>query len=239
MVTFVICDDDKDFAQSLSKTILQEYRRYRGTEEEVRCICYTTAQDALENSPQDSADVYFLDIELGDMLGFEVARRLAKTVDDAGIVYVTNHESYITQAFVGRPLGFVRKDNLAMDIRMPMMAVMEFLDKNHRVFTFLDNAKKVRISLHTILYVEIFNHYLEIVQKNTAVKVRDKLSRVERELCRNGFVKISRSCLVNLYYIRSVKKEKVILYNRKVLYASAGRTEHVFNEWQRYLMHHG
>lgn len=138
----------------------------------------------------DNIDVYFIDIEYGDVSGLDVARALERIRPNNGIVYVTSHEQYASSSYVCRPLGVVRKLCIENDIDM--------MDKS--------------------------------------IEIRDKLTRMEKELCRNGFVKTSRSCIVNMKYIAGVKDSNVVMSNGEKIHISEDRKVEVFYEWKKYKM---
>jgi DNA-binding NarL/FixJ family response regulator len=63
-------------------------------------------------------DLIVLDISLGDMTGFEVARRLKKTGCSAKIVFLTVHENvdFVRAAFELDVSGYVFKSRISPDL---------------------------------------------------------------------------------------------------------------------------
>jgi len=81
---------------------------------------YENFMESLRNKECDKADIYFLDIEFGEVYGMDVAKIITRMNRNAGIVYITNYEEYAIKAFVCRPLGFIRKKHDAEDIKVTM-----------------------------------------------------------------------------------------------------------------------
>ncbi len=239
MIKIGICDDDISFAKEFEAHINQFYNKYSKLSEEIKCIYYKNSDEIIEKFSIDNIDVYFLDIEYGQELGIDVARKLGKLRQDIGIVYMTNYEHYVTKAFVCRPLGFVRKQHVEEDMVMTMVSVCEYIEKDRRVLEFLDNSKEVNLKLGDIKYIQMQNHTMEIDMINNKLEIRDKISRIENTLCSQGFIKINRSCLVNSKYIEDMKAEKIKLYDGTVLYCSADKKNEVFIEWQNNVMMFG
>jgi DNA-binding LytR/AlgR family response regulator len=236
MIRIGICDDDVSFAREFRKDIEKYFYQYSCIQDEIECICYSNAQEAIDKFWEDFIHVYFLDIEYGEQLGMDVARRLEKMRQDLGFVYVTNYEHYASKAFVCRPLGFVRKKYIEDDMGMVMVSVGEYLEKDRRVLTFQNNTKEVPVRLGNVQYVQIYNHTLVIALTNQKLELRDKLSRVEKVLCEQGFVRINRSCIVNLKFIEDIDDVKIILFSKEILYASVEKKKEVFIKWQYYKM---
>ena len=104
-VRFAICDDDKTYAEKMKALILQTFQ----LPQPVECVIYLNQEQILKYYREDKIDIVFMDIEFGDVIGFQVARRLSMQDSQLTVVYMTNYEHYITEAFVCRPLGFIRK----------------------------------------------------------------------------------------------------------------------------------
>ncbi|MGL5977440.1 MAG: response regulator [Erysipelotrichaceae bacterium] len=60
---------------------------------------HVSGKDALVDAESNSYDVAFLDIELRDMTGIELAKRLKALQPNMNIVFVTGHDSYALDAF--------------------------------------------------------------------------------------------------------------------------------------------
>lgn len=235
MIKFAICDDDKEFSDAFRIELLEEFNK-RYTDEETKVVYYQTAQECLSRINEDSIDVYFIDIEYGEVLGHDVARVLDKTRPNIGIVYITNHEYYVYSSFVCRPLGFIRKKSSAHDLKMTLDSVSEYLKKQNKVFTFRDGRKEININGNEIVSLGVSDHYLEIEMLEKSIVLRDKLERLEKELCNNGFVRISRSCIVNMKYIESINDTDVNMSNGSVLHSSEKKKSQVYYSWRLYQM---
>ncbi|MBQ4283128.1 MAG: response regulator transcription factor [Lachnospira sp.] len=234
MINLAICDDDKEFAESF-KTVIQAECKKRMSDD-VNVVYYMSSEECLVKQKEDNIDVYFIDIEYGDVMGHDVAKTLEKTNLNTGIVYITNHEQYVYKSFVCRPLGFVRKKCVKTDIDMAMDSICDYLEKEKKIFVFMDNRKEVPINGANIVSLTVNDHYIRIDMLDRFVEVRDKLGRLEKELCDNGFVKVSRSCIVNMKYIASVKDTDIVMTNGEKIHVSADRKVAVFYEWKMYKM---
>ena len=110
-VRFAICDDDKVYAEKMKTLILQTFHLPLPVE----CIIYLNQEQILKCYREDKIDIVFMDIEFGDTIGFQVARRLSMQDSQLAVVYMTNYEHYFTEAFVCRPLGVIRKSHALDD----------------------------------------------------------------------------------------------------------------------------
>ena len=72
----------------------------------------------LEQAPALNPDLIILDISLGDMAGFEVARRLRKAGVPAKVIFLTVHENidFVRAAFDVGAVGYVYKSRISSDL---------------------------------------------------------------------------------------------------------------------------
>lgn len=92
MIKAVIIDDELLSIEKL-KHVLEAFENV-----EVKGS-FTEAGEALEKTALIAPQLIFLDIEMPDINGLELALRLAERVPDAEIVFVTAHEEYAVDAF--------------------------------------------------------------------------------------------------------------------------------------------
>ena len=221
---FVICDDDRLYASQFIEQLKVLESQY---DELFNCVYYDNYMsliESLKNKESDKADIYFLDIEFGEVYGMDVARLITRMNRNAGIVYITNYEEYAIKAFVCRPLGFIRKKHDAEDIKVTMDKIISYMHDKHV------------LNLSTVLYIEMSNHDMNIYMTDDCRVVRDKISRVEKELSAKGFVKINRSSLVNMEHIVNIKDDVVIIDNGTKLYITGNKQEMIIRDWQAYIM---
>lgn len=215
MVRFGICDDDREYMKSILEIIKDAFYQYNEHDEECACITYESGYQLIERINEDDIDIYFLDIECGAQSGFDIAKEIKKYRKNPGIVYMTNYSNYITQAFVCRPLGFICKTSIEIDIELPMMNICEYLEETRSGITFYNDKQTKWISVSDILSVEVFNHEMNVQMiEGKEYKFRGQLSQYEEKLIDNGFIKISRSVLVNKKYITKIKDNEMYVGNK-------------------------
>ena len=238
MIIFAICDDDVEFSKKFAEIIKQEYKTRTKHDDEMIVFFYETGEELIKNYLKDNIDVVFMDIEIGKENGFNIAKKLVRIVEDLGIVYVTNHDYYATEAFVCRPLGFIRKNKVENDINRTLFSVEEFVSKKKREFVFMDGLKSIPVMLDKVRLVEVYNHDFIVVLKESALQMKDKLKRVESELKTNDFVKVSRNRMINLKFLKEIVKNECVLYDGDTFGISEDRVLYVKDSLMKYKIKH-
>ena len=73
--------------------------RIREALPEVEILAFDSAEKALAVLPKKEPDIAFLDIEIGNMNGIDLAKRIKVTSPGCDIVFCTGYSDYATQAF--------------------------------------------------------------------------------------------------------------------------------------------
>lgn len=218
-----IIDDDLLFAGILKEKLLQYNKNY-----EIKVLsCFD--EEFLNNN---DIEILFLDIELGDQDGIELASKYReKGHDKVEIVFVSVHNGLVFHSMVAYPRYFVRKLNLDQDLKECMHVIR---NRNRR-----KNAKILvndeMIMITDILFVKSKRNYVYYTLLNKEIiKQRTKISIVEEVLKEYNFVRCHLSYLINVAYIERVGKDFVALKNNILISVSKSRYSEVLNTYKQY-----
>ena len=75
----------KTYAEKMKALILQTFQ----LPQPVECVIYLNQEQILKYYREDKIDIIFMDIEFGDVIGFQVARRLSMQDSQLAVVYMT------------------------------------------------------------------------------------------------------------------------------------------------------
>ncbi len=113
--------------------------------------------DATTVIPQDfsnlSYDLYVLDIDMPEESGLDVARRIQNAQEDCIIMFCSNHESFILDAFRLHTFFFIRKHKLDLDLKLGLYDFEEEWKRRHILYQYAMKDGSI-IDYSTILYFE-------------------------------------------------------------------------------------
>jgi DNA-binding LytR/AlgR family response regulator len=186
-------------------------------------------------------DIIFLDIELGDTTGIEVAEHIrhgteAGAGEGPALVFVSSHESYLKQLFQFDTAAFLSKPIEAAEVQTVLLRIYKKLRNPKAVFVYSIRENMYRMPLEDILYFESKLRKIEIVTKTETAKppARDepsvhsfygKLDEVEAQLLHPGFVRIHHSMLVNLDNVDRFEQGALFLGSRRLPLAHSKQKE--------------
>jgi DNA-binding LytR/AlgR family response regulator len=189
---------------------------------------YSGAVDALKAIHAQKIDLIFLDIQMPDLNGIELARVLDKGPDKPRIIFTTAYNQFALEGYKVDALDYLLKPfnyeeflraaqkalNYAELLNKPARQVVttgetEHADEN---YLFLKvEYQLVRIALDDILYIEGLKDYVKVHLKNVdrAVLSLTSLKALEEKLPSKRFMRVHRSFIVALNKITSMTKNTV------------------------------
>ncbi len=202
-----ICDDSEADRQYLAGLVA---KWAANTEHTVQTVLFPSAENFLFHySDKNDYDILLLDIEMGDMDGVTMAKKLRQSNDTIQIVFITGYSDYIAEGYEVAALHYLMKPVKAEKLCSVLERAAEKLAKNEKVLNIEIGSEMVRVPIYQIRYADVFGNYVTIHTFDD-LKVRMTLGELEKELD-DRFFRVSRSVVVNLTQITRVTKTEIRL----------------------------
>ncbi len=210
MFEIVIFDDDKLQCRLLKELVEKNCGR------KAKVMTVTSRQE-LTAWVQDGhkIDILVSDIYLkGDSVnGIDVVKQLLMQNGLTQIIYITGYVEYCVDVYETEHVYFLKKPVEEVKLKNALEKAFDNLDKLLQNVLVIYNAGKIiRILMSEILYMESDKRKIRIVCVNQEYETYDKISNM-REKLGAEFVQCHKSCLVNMYYIRELKRDRILLAN--------------------------
>lgn len=167
---------------------------------------------ALEDHP--TWNLAFLDIEMEELNGMEVARIVREKAPQLELVFATAYAEYAIEGYEVQALDYLLKPiNLEKITRVLKRYLEEQPEDSAYIVEEID-GETTRLNLEDILYVEANMGEVIIALTDKELSSKKSLSEFE-ELLDERFVSTHRSYLVNLQYVSRLLKKDVALSNGK------------------------
>lgn len=202
-----ICDDEPSDLGIL-RSLVRQYDAKLDVSE------FPSAKSLLEAYEQSFFDLVFLDIEMNEPNGFEIAQILMQRSDKPLIVFVSNSSEYTLRGY-GIAFRYLKKP-----ISYDSMSHVLGLAIEHIVpqkITITVKGQTMLLSVQEIYYVEVINHNIEIHTKSGLISFRGQLKDIEAALPKTGFAKPHNSYIVNLAEVRSMDTKNLDLMDGTVI----------------------
>ncbi|MCR5546870.1 MAG: LytTR family DNA-binding domain-containing protein [Lachnospiraceae bacterium] len=181
-------------------------------------------------------DLYFLDIEMPEMDGLSLAKKIRTLNPDAIIVFISNKDELVFQSFEVRPFRFIRKNHFEEELPGLINALKKALSPQKNPSLVLKNGSEIiTISISDLIYVEAMRKECLFHTTSEIITLKYKLSDISKELTPYGFIQSHRSFLINYRYIFSISRDGISLDNKEVVPIGRTHLEQVKKEFQHYI----
>lgn len=213
MYRLAICDDDQADVVYL-RSFLEKWAK--DSKAALKIENYPSAEAFLFQYEEDkSFDLLLLDIEMGEMSGVELARRIRQENRLVQIIFITGYMEYIAEGYDVEALHYLLKPVTEEKLFMVLDRAAERLKSKEKELCLALPGTVVRIAFCEIRYLEVQKNYVTVYGEE-AYTVKKTLNELERELD-ESFCRIGRSHIVNLHFVKKITRTRVILKDGREL----------------------
>lgn len=200
-----ICDDLTEYRLSL-KSFIKEYANVHRINAEI--FEFDSGSGLLESN--QSFDIVFLDIELGDKNGIEIAKVLQSKNNNMIIIIVTSYRQYLDEAIDLNVTRYIDKPITQERIYSALDKSMSKIEDNIITLHSKDNHL-IRIKMQEIVFAESKLKKVCVYTKNEAFVVKESMKDLRSILTASCFAIPHNSYIVNLNCIRDYKRDEICL----------------------------
>lgn len=203
MIRIGICDDDILMADCI-KNIVAEYFNCKQIEAEL--ILYHSGIEVIAKSHK--LDLIFLDIEMPELDGMQVARYLYEKSKlsysyNTRIVFLTSHDEVVRKAFQVEAFRFLIKDNFESELEECLDAFCREVSLDV-VFQLERDNLVVDVKQRDILFIMAAHNGSEVWDTKGVFKNGLSLNKWMEQLDKRIFVRTHKKSIVNLVHINYI-----------------------------------
>ncbi len=209
-MNIVICDDDGRFICSLDNYL----RTYLATNNIPFTIKHHISGESLLSSI-GQIDLVFLDIQMADLNGIEVASILRRKNPNFILIFVSSYVEYAPSGYEVKAFRYILKDQLKSLFDITMDAILHEMGffRTEITLDFVYGAET--IFTENLIYIESKLHTLYFYFNGDKERrhLYGKLDGIQKILPSDDFIRIHKSYLVNISYLLNVKNYTAFLKN--------------------------
>ena len=233
MVRVAVVDDEAEMLEYLENSIEKAFEEMNV---DVETFAFNKGSELVRQQGEMKFDIIFLDLEMPEMDGFEAARRIRTTDSKVVLVFVTNREDLVFDAFQYDVTAFVRKKCLNEEWMDAVAKAYKKAISRLSVQIFKTEKGEMYLRTNEILYFSSQGHNVTIHLINgESFRIYYTLEQLESMLVPGEFVRCHSGILVNCSHIYSIDKDTVILTGNISVVLSRHRKKMVKDALQRNL----
>ncbi len=214
---FLLCDD-----LELHLNILEKYINncLRGKGILFRCFKTTSGYEAIEMYMKQKYDIVFLDIDMPDSDGIQVAERIFNIDDNAVVIYVTAYPEYAERAYEQFVFQYIIKPIDEHRLEIVLNKAFEKIerdaiyDNETSFFMIKKQNKDIKIMNKDVLYFEKVINYINIYTENkNDISIRMTFKELENTIDMGLFLRCHKGFIVNKSKIKSISAKEIEVFN--------------------------
>lgn len=208
MIKIAICDDEAAMCKSLKQMVASKLEQW---EEVFRITCYTNAVQLLCSALD--FDLIFLDIQMPNLNGVALAKRLREKEFEGILIFVTILTECMLDAFEVEAMDYLCKPIDRNRLEYALKRSLKRLAQKTEKHLFIQTMNWCRtVKLNEIYYCEVMNRKIFLHTKSGIIDYYGKIKDVEKQTA-PYFIRCHRSFLINPDYLSEYNNGQAILEN--------------------------
>ena len=231
MLNIAICDDDIQTTGRM-ELLIQKIAKQNFVDTEIEV--FWNGEGLVDAVIEGSGfDIIYLDIEMDKEDGISAAKRIRMYDKNVLIIYVTSHETHMSESFLVRPFQFLVKPVSKQQMEACFKAAYEDINSGDFYFRYSYQRVNRKIPIRDILYFESNKRKVFIVTEKGNFELYGKLNEIENSL-RTGkvsFLRVHQSFLVNYKHVIGQAYDFVVLDNGEKISISEDRRKMISEQY--------
>jgi len=170
--------------------------------------------DAMSIINSQVVNLIFSDIEMPEMDGISFLRSLR---NPPFVIFITAHRGFAIEGFELDILDYILKPFSFERFLKATNKAQKAIESHERgslkldYFPINDGHKTVLVRYSDVFYIQGYEDYIKIKTSERELTVRKTMKTVEQDLPPEQFVRIQKSYIVNIGYIKNIDATKVTL----------------------------
>lgn len=189
-------------------------------------ICTFPSAEAFlfQYEEEQEFDILLLDIEMKEMNGVDLAKKIRQSNDRVQIVFITGYPDFIAEGYEVSALHYLMKPVSGEKLFAVLDKAAANLAKTEKRLRVTYDRRTDFVPLSQILYIEAQKQYVLIHTFRETYRMKQSFAETIDALD-EFFIKCQRSFCVNLRHVKQIKGDGVLLKNGGEVPISRGMAE--------------
>lgn len=179
-------------------------------------VCFNEPGEALKFLQQNPIDLIFLDINMPNMSGLDLLKKLNSC---PAVIFTTAYASFALESYDFNAVDYLLKpfDFERFCTAIDKVKERRFIaDQKKQYFFIKDGIKKMKIRYDDILFIKGSGNYLEINTTDKVYVPRMTFNEIIERLHGNNFIRVHLSYIINMDKIESIEHNHIFISSNKI-----------------------
>lgn len=233
-MNIVICDDELVLALE-TKRLVEQY--FNEKDMEVNTDTFTSSSELAHNIKH--YDIAFLDIEIDNLNGIDIARLLMNINPHIVVFIVTSYNKYLDDAMDMNVFRFLTKPVEEQRLFAGLDKAMELISNEKLEFVVKGQNFSEKINILDIVCVYIYERGTSIVTQNGSFESSEKISWWREKLNRKFFYSPHHSYIINMNYVSAYSDKQIKMANKFTVPLSSRKAAGFKREFLSFITNRG
>lgn len=165
-INIAVCDDEITSLEYIKSMIIDISKELRVCS---KVITYNNGKQVVDVvcNRKDTFNILFLDMEMPDISGLEVAKQIREKNADIVLIFISAYEQYVFQSIEYNPFRYIRKERMEQELPLALKAAFNCVEQNIDKFIIVKTEKgEIRIKRADIMYFETEERRIRLYLNN-------------------------------------------------------------------------
>ncbi len=218
--------DDEISQQNLEEKYILDWSRLNKQQVKVYKFC---SSESFLFSWEDNKDydLLILDIEMKEMNGLELAKRIRREDKDIPILFVTGYDEYMQYGYDVAAIHYLIKPLNKEKFCLVLDSLNKREESNSKILVTSSEGNRCFL-ISEIMYAEARSHQCVLHLREEEILLKESFGCLEKRIMDKAeFIKTHRAYIVNMKYVSMILKTDVLLDNREKVPLSRNTVKHV------------
>lgn len=237
MLKIAVLDDEPVFLERIEKKVYSIYGKMHC---KVEVDSYSRGKVLLDEVNDGKRyDIYVLDVEVPDLTGVELGRKLREISEYCFILFLTAYSQYAIEGYDSRAYQYILKDEWENKLETCLMKIQKEIDElTEPSYRIVISNKMEKVPVRYIYYAHKDGKNVVFQTRTGKSSIRKTLAEVYSELPNESFIYVDRSYIVNLEHVMKLKNREIYMPNGEIVPVSYPQLEKVKKEINAYWRSH-
>ena len=222
MIRIAIVEDELDMANDIINHVKEFFDNQNVS---TQIVHFNNALDIIDDYKSEY-DLIFMDINLPTINGMEAAKKIRSLDNSVMIVFITSLAQYAIKGYEVKAFDFILKPINTYNFTYKLKNIFNCLQQKKDDEIWISNKEgKMKLAISSIYYIEVVQHMLFYHTSKGNFKATGSLNSIYEALNKYNFALCNRCYLVNLKYVRGIKKGMVIINDEELIISRAKQSE--------------
>lgn len=213
MYRIVICEDDNLQRNEINSFISEIFSEISNN---IKIFEFSPAEEVIE-SKLEGIDIYFLDIQMDNLNGMDLAKEIRKQNDTSKIIFITSLLEHVQDGYMVKAYRYLIKPIKYEDLKEHILSCISDIIKERENFIIIkENGIRYKVNTKEITYIEIIKKDITIHTIYKKYNIKNRIKNLEKELNMYNFFRCHKSYLINMEYIDFIGKDNLMIKGTEI-----------------------